>query len=96
MTLPAFEHETAANPRYSILWLHGLGADPIRFAVPPPPAVVTVRVRRTETTMRPRLRALHVDAERGVVRLVHDHTFRYDPRRAPRWVQVAAAGTGAS
>ncbi|MEO9216642.1 MAG: alpha/beta fold hydrolase [Rhodanobacter sp.] len=32
MTLPAFEHETAANPRYSILWLHGLGADGNDFA----------------------------------------------------------------
>jgi len=30
--LPAVEHETAANPRYSILWLHGLGADGHDFA----------------------------------------------------------------
>ncbi|MEP6897553.1 MAG: alpha/beta hydrolase [Rhodanobacter sp.] len=27
MTLPAIEHETAANPRCSVIWLHGLGAD---------------------------------------------------------------------
>ncbi|SHL87787.1 alpha/beta hydrolase-fold protein [Rhodanobacter sp. OK091] len=32
MPLPAIEHETAANPRYSILWLHGLGADGNDFA----------------------------------------------------------------
>ncbi|RCS28695.1 carboxylesterase [Rhodanobacter denitrificans] len=32
MTLPTVEHETAANPRYSILWLHGLGADGHDFA----------------------------------------------------------------
>ncbi|TPG09827.1 carboxylesterase [Rhodanobacter glycinis] len=32
MTLPAVEHETAANPRYSIIWLHGLGADGNDFA----------------------------------------------------------------
>jgi len=32
MTLPAIEHETAAHPRYSILWLHGLGADGNDFA----------------------------------------------------------------
>ena len=32
MTLPAIERETAANPRYSILWLHGLGADGNDFA----------------------------------------------------------------
>jgi phospholipase/carboxylesterase len=30
--LPAVEHETAAQPRYSILWLHGLGADGNDFA----------------------------------------------------------------
>jgi phospholipase/carboxylesterase len=39
MTLPAVEHETAANPRYSILWLHGLGADGNDFA-PIVPALV--------------------------------------------------------
>jgi len=32
MTLPTVEHETAAQPRYSILWLHGLGADGHDFA----------------------------------------------------------------
>lgn len=32
MPLPAVEHETAANPRYSIIWLHGLGADGNDFA----------------------------------------------------------------
>lgn len=30
--LPAIETETAANPRYSIIWLHGLGADGHDFA----------------------------------------------------------------
>jgi phospholipase/carboxylesterase len=32
MTLPAVEHETAADPRYTIIWLHGLGADGNDFA----------------------------------------------------------------
>ena len=32
MPLPTVEHETAAHPRYSILWLHGLGADGNDFA----------------------------------------------------------------
>ncbi len=32
MPLPAVEHETAAQPRYTILWLHGLGADGNDFA----------------------------------------------------------------
>jgi phospholipase/carboxylesterase len=39
MTLPTVEHETAASPRYSILWLHGLGADGNDFA-PIVPALV--------------------------------------------------------
>lgn len=30
--LPAVEHETAANPTHSIIWLHGLGADGHDFA----------------------------------------------------------------
>jgi phospholipase/carboxylesterase len=32
MTLPAVEHETAPAPTYSIIWLHGLGADGHDFA----------------------------------------------------------------
>ncbi len=32
MTLPTVEHETAVNPLYSIIWLHGLGADGNDFA----------------------------------------------------------------
>jgi phospholipase/carboxylesterase len=30
--LPAVEHETAADPAYSVVWLHGLGADGHDFA----------------------------------------------------------------
>ncbi|HET8765033.1 MAG TPA: carboxylesterase [Rhodanobacter sp.] len=37
--LPVVEHETAANPRYSVIWLHGLGADGHDFA-PIVPALV--------------------------------------------------------
>ncbi|AGG87297.1 alpha/beta hydrolase [Rhodanobacter denitrificans] len=32
MTLPTVEHETGSSPRYSIIWLHGLGADGHDFA----------------------------------------------------------------
>ncbi|QRP64012.1 dienelactone hydrolase family protein [Rhodanobacter sp. FDAARGOS 1247] len=32
MTLPAVEHETAAHPTHSVIWLHGLGADGHDFA----------------------------------------------------------------
>ena len=39
MPLPAYELETAAHPRYSVIWLHGLGADGNDFA-PIVPALV--------------------------------------------------------
>jgi len=32
MPLPTVEHETAANPTHSVIWLHGLGADGHDFA----------------------------------------------------------------
>src|SRR5487761_2304362 len=32
MTLPTAEHETAAHPTHSVIWLHGLGADGHDFA----------------------------------------------------------------
>jgi phospholipase/carboxylesterase len=32
MTLPAVEHETASAPHFSVIWLHGLGADGHDFA----------------------------------------------------------------
>ena len=32
MTLPTVEHETAVDPNYSVIWLHGLGADGNDFA----------------------------------------------------------------
>ena len=32
MPLPTVEHETAAHPRFSVIWLHGLGADGNDFA----------------------------------------------------------------
>ncbi|HTM28525.1 MAG TPA: carboxylesterase, partial [Rhodanobacter sp.] len=32
MPLPTVEHETAAHPTHSVIWLHGLGADGNDFA----------------------------------------------------------------
>jgi hypothetical protein len=75
--------------------LYGLGVEPARFVLPRSPARVRVRVRREQAEIQPRLRALHVDAERRAVRLVFDHTFHYDPRRAPRWIRVEASEGGA-
>src|SRR6185437_15304373 len=77
--------------------LYGLHGGAVRFAVPPSPAAVTVRAggTKTEIAIHPRLRALHVDAEQRAARLVYDHCFRYDPRRAPSWVRVTEAPRGA-
>ena len=47
-------------------------------------------VRKWADAVRPKLRALHVDTDRRAVRLVYDHTFRYDPERPPDWVRVQA------
>jgi phospholipase/carboxylesterase len=41
MTLPAVEHETAATPSHSVIWLHGLGADGHDFAAIVPQLVVS-------------------------------------------------------
>jgi hypothetical protein len=74
--------------------LEGLGARAIRFVVPASPAHVTVS--RRANAVRPRLRALHVDADRRAVLLVYDHAFNYETRRAPGWVRVQAAEGAAS
>ena len=66
--------------------LQGLGRGPLRFVVPPTPArVSTVGPRKVETEVRPRLRGLHVDADRHVVCFIFAHTFHYHPQRPPRW-----------
>jgi len=77
--------------------LHGLSGAPLRFVVPPSPArVSTVGARKVETEVRPRLRALHVDADRRAVRVVFAHTFHHDPKRPPRWIRVLDAPGGHS
>ncbi len=85
-------------PEGTPIELHGLRGSPLRFLVPPSPAAVTVRAPGTkaETALRPRLRAMHVDAEQRAARVVYDHSFHYDPRRAPSWVRVADARKGAA
>ncbi len=87
-----FEEVPSATP----IELHGLGAEPVRFNVPVSPAQVAVRVKRADQDIRPRLRAIHVDAEKRQVHLVFDHSFHYDPRHPPRWIRVAASGGGLS
>jgi hypothetical protein len=68
--------------------LSGLGGAPLRFALPSCPAQAIVRGRKGEVDVVPRLRAVHVDADRALALVVHDLAFRYDPRRAPTWVRI--------
>lgn len=83
-------------PTATPISLEGLGPGPLRFTVPAAPCRVAARTRHADTQIEPRLRALHVDADRGVLHAVHDHTFRYDPRRSPTWIRVEAASGKAS
>lgn len=57
MTLPAVEHETAAKPTRSVIWLHGLGADGHDFAPIVPqlvaPGVPPVRFVFPHAPVRP-------------------------------------------
>jgi hypothetical protein len=66
----------------------GLSALPIRFELPPSPMRVAVRVGRTEEPVQGRVRSVHLDADRGLLRVVHGHLFRYPPSRPPSWVLV--------
>jgi hypothetical protein len=69
--------------------LAGLGERPVKLAVPRCPVRATVRGRKADTTLSPRLRAVHVNADQRVARVVYDLSFRYDPRRAPHGLRVA-------
>jgi hypothetical protein len=70
--------------------LSGLGDGPVRFTVPPCPGGAQVAGRKGPVEVAPRLRAIHVDADRRLVLTEHDLAFRYDPRTAPDWVRVTA------
>jgi hypothetical protein len=83
-------------PQGTPVELSGLGALPIWFVVPPAPARVTARTGKASASISPRLRALHVDADRRAVRAVFGHAFRYDPQRAPDWIRVQPAEGGVS
>jgi hypothetical protein len=88
-----FEDVTSGTP----IDLQGLSGGPLRFLVPGSPARVSiVGARKVETEVQPRLRALHVDADRHAIRLVFAHAFHYHPQRPPRWIRVLDAATGPS
>ncbi len=71
--------------------LSGLGKGTMRFSVPSSPVTGAARGATGEKALSPRLRALHADADRRLVRAVFDFSFRYHPDRAPRRLRVRRA-----
>jgi hypothetical protein len=69
--------------------LVGVGERPLRLAIPSCPVRAEARGPRVVTKLSPRLRAVHVNADQQVARVVYDFSFRYDPRRAPLGLRVA-------
>jgi hypothetical protein len=69
--------------------LTGLGQGPIRVSVPGCSVRATVRAKRGEVAVAPKLRAIHLDADKRILRAVHDFSFRYDPRTPPRRLRVS-------
>ncbi len=70
--------------------LRGLGPE-VGFALPSPPLSVGIGRGRDRVCLPAKLRSLHVDAERRVVRLVWAYKHRYAPERPPAWWSVEAA-----
>ncbi len=70
------------------VWLDGFATGPIRFVVSASPVDVVVRTGKVSEPVRPRLRSVHVDAERRLVRVTHGHMFRYAPNQPPAWIMV--------
>ncbi|MBI4956360.1 MAG: DUF2169 domain-containing protein [Myxococcales bacterium] len=74
--------------------LVGLVGTPFTVCVPSSPVTVTVRRGRERVSLAGLLRALHVDADRGVVRLSYGHSHVHTTREAPHWVEVSQAKEG--
>jgi hypothetical protein len=71
--------------------LTGFGPATIRTRVPASPLGVFLRSRGDEPVAPPRVRSIHIDADRRQLRVTWGHFRRYDTRRAPRFVVVKEA-----
>lgn len=72
--------------------LEGLAGKALRFAIPTCPVRLDVASRSkpgSVVEVPPRLRSIHIDADRGLLLTAHALSFRYDPKRAPRDVRVS-------
>lgn len=72
--------------------LDGLGTGPLRLSVPACLVRLDVASRSKPGSLAevpPRLRAIHIDADRGLLFTAYALSFRYHPKRAPRDVRVS-------
>ncbi len=75
-------------PPATPLSIDGLGSRRLCFEVPPSPVRVELSSREPQAEVTSSLRSIHIDADVGVVEIVHGHAFYYAPQRAPGWVRV--------
>ncbi len=70
--------------------IDGLSAGPVRLSVPSCLAGFTIEPtsKTASVEVPPRLRSIHIDADRGVLLTAYALSFRHHPRRAPRNVRV--------
>src|SRR5690606_21334061 len=76
--------------------VEGVGQGSLELAVPPSPVRIEFRRRKTlpGEQARPRIRSVHLDADRRRARVVYGHIHRYHPQRAPHWAVVTSAPGG--
>ena len=75
----------------TVVAVSGLEPHPIAFAVPPSPIAVTAVRGRARVELPARVRAVHVDANRGLARLTYGHGWSHAASAAPAWLRVEPA-----
>jgi hypothetical protein len=70
-----------------VIAIEGVGAT-MRFTVPASPVRVMIRRGSAAEETSSRVRSVHVDAERKVVRIVYGHGHRFRSRRPPRRIDI--------
>lgn len=76
-----------------LIELEGVGASPLRFAVPTCPVKVAVRGAKGKTQIQAVIRRIHLNADARSISVVFGSSFRYSPQHPPSWVEVTAANS---
>jgi len=77
----------------SVIALDGLGPQPLTITLPPSPIAVEARRGRSREPVAPRLRSVHVDADRRETVVAWGHETIYDPSAAPQWLEVSPSSS---